>query len=53
LLEIRGDDPGPLFILILKGERFEYRPMSTQAIYKMLKKRGDQAGVKNTFHRMT
>lgn len=44
-LEIREDKPGSLFIPILKGERMEYRQMSTQAIYKMLKKRGEQAGV--------
>lgn len=46
-LYIRGDCPGPLFIPILKGERFQSRSLSTEAVYKMLKKRAGQAGVAN------
>jgi integrase len=46
-LDIRGEEQEPLFVPILKGERFQFRSMTTQAIYKMLKKRAGQAGVKH------
>jgi site-specific recombinase XerD len=38
---------GPLFVPILKGSRVTERRMNAQSIYDMLKKRADQAGVKD------
>lgn len=46
-LEVRGSFPGPLFVPIIKGGAIDPRQMSTQAIYNMLHKRADQAGVPN------
>jgi len=45
-LIIRGDQPGPLFIAINRGDRLIYNRMTAQAFYSMLKRRGDQAGIK-------
>lgn len=53
-LQIRGDEPGPLFIPILKGGHLTtngngertYPQMTSQAIYNMLAKRGKEAKVK-------
>lgn len=44
-LEVRGNEPGPLFIPVLKGERLVIRRLSTQAIYNLLRKRAEEAGV--------
>ena len=45
-LEARGTEPGALFIAINKGGRLIHRrPMTPQAIYSLLAKRADQAGV--------
>jgi site-specific recombinase XerD len=38
---------GPLFVPILKGSRITERRMNAQSVYDMLKKRADQAGVKD------
>ena len=46
-LEIRGNDPGPLFWPINKGGNLIPKRMTNQAIYKMLSKRGKQAEVKD------
>lgn len=46
-LAVRGGFPGPLFVPILKSGAIDPRRMTTQAIYKMLIKRADQAGVPN------
>jgi len=46
-LTIRGDQPGALFHPINKGGKVQARRMTTQAIYNMLNKRAEQAGVKD------
>ena len=45
-LALRGDDPGTIFCPINKGGKLKRGGLSAQAIYNMLKKRADQAGVK-------
>ena len=40
-------ESGPLFVPILTGRRITERRMNAQSIYDMLKKRADQAGVKD------
>lgn len=44
-LGVRGDAPGPLFVPINKGRRLQIRPMTTQAVYALLQRRGEVAGV--------
>jgi site-specific recombinase XerD len=44
-LKIRGAEPGPLFYPVNKGGRLQLRRMTSQAVYSILQKRGDQAGV--------
>ena len=45
-LEVRGKEGDPLFVAINKGGRLDREaPLTPQAIYNMLKKRGEQAGV--------
>lgn len=46
-LEIRGNDDGALFVPVNKGGRLTPRRMSAQAIYDLLKKRAEEAGVKD------
>lgn len=46
-LQVRGAEPGPLFTSINKSGRLSYEPMTDQAIYGMLQKRGKQAGIKD------
>lgn len=46
-LEIRGGEPGPLFLAVNKGGRLIYgRRMTPQAIYHILATRAKRAGVK-------
>lgn len=45
-LTIRGQDPGPLFYPVLKSGKLQQRRLTTQAIYNLLEKRGEEAGVK-------
>ena len=45
-LVIRGYKPGPLFLPINKGGARIQRRMTTPAIYNLLAKRADQAGIK-------
>jgi integrase/recombinase XerD len=45
-LRSRGDEPGALFRAINKGGRIRKGIMTTQAIYNMLRKRAEEAGVK-------
>jgi site-specific recombinase XerD len=45
-LAVRGDDPGPLFCPVNKGGKMIARRMFPEAVFNMLKKRGEQAGVK-------
>jgi integrase len=46
-LEIRGRDPGPLFLAVNKGGKLTYgRRMTPQAIYHLLATRAKRAGVK-------
>jgi integrase len=44
-LKERGESPGPLFPPVLKGGRIENRRMTAQAVYLMLRKRAEEAGV--------
>ncbi len=47
-LKIRGDNLGGLFVPINKGGRITgYERMTSKAIYNMLQKRADEAGVKH------
>jgi integrase/recombinase XerD len=47
-LTIRGSEPGPLFVAINKGGRLDpSKPLTSQAIYNMLAKRAQEAGIKN------
>jgi integrase len=46
-LEIRGNDPGPLFYTILKSDEPFPRKMGTVAVWRTLKDRGDLAGLKS------
>lgn len=46
-LAIRGEEPGPLFWPINKAGKLSTRRMTTQAVYNMLQKRAEQAGVKS------
>ena len=45
-LSIRGEESGALFVPINKGGRFTFRAMTSQAVYFMLQKRAQAAGVK-------
>lgn len=45
-LEVRGPHPGALLLPINKGGRIQERPLTAQAIYRLLNKRAVQAGVK-------
>ncbi|NDJ52810.1 MAG: tyrosine-type recombinase/integrase [Chloroflexi bacterium] len=45
-IEFRGDQPGALFYPAVKGGKFVDGPMSDQAVYNILRKRADQAGVR-------
>lgn len=45
-LDIRGTEGDPLFTAINKGGKLDRgQPMNNQAVYRLLKKRGDQAGL--------
>lgn len=46
-LQLRGDEPGPLFLAINKGGKIRPGRLTTQAVYNMLQKRAKQAGVKD------
>ena len=45
-LNLRGNEPGPMFFAINKGGRLVPGPMTAQALYNLLAKRGHAAGVK-------
>lgn len=47
-IEVRGQESGPLFLEIRRGGHIQHgKGLTAQAIYKMLKSRADQAGVKD------
>jgi integrase len=46
-LALRGHEPGPLFSPVNKGGAISLRRMTSQAVYNLLQKRAEQAGVKN------
>lgn len=46
-LEVRGMEPGPLFVPILKNDKIVIRRMTGQAIYYQLAKRALEAGIKD------
>jgi len=46
-LAIRGDEPGPIFTPINKGGRVIIQRMYPDAVFAMLRKRAQQAGVKD------
>lgn len=43
---VRGPEPGPLFVPVMKGGRLVVRQMISHAVYKVVLKRARQAGVK-------
>jgi integrase len=45
-LAVRGSEPGPLFIPVMKGGRLVVRRLIPHAVYKLTQKRAQQAGVK-------
>lgn len=45
-LDVRGHEPGPLFLPINKGGKLQARRMTNQAIYNLLAKRAELAGVR-------
>ena len=45
-VQARGLEPGPLFIPVMKGGRLVLRHLVAHAVYKMVLKRAEQAGVK-------
>lgn len=45
-LTVRGDNPGPLFLAVNKGGKINHRRMTPQAVYNLLAKRADLAGVR-------
>lgn len=46
-IRVRGERDGPLFVPIDKGGTLEFRQMTGQAVYLMLGRRADDAGVKS------
>ncbi len=46
-LTIRGNEPGPIFLAINKGDNIQHKPITSQLIYSMIKKRIEQAGVRD------
>lgn len=44
-LEVRGQEPGPLYVAINKSGSLQPGRLSTQSIYKMLRKRATQSNV--------
>lgn len=44
-VQVRGTDPGPLFLAVNKGGNIQPGKLSEQAIYNMLKKRATQAKI--------
>lgn len=45
-VQVRRDEPGPLFLPVMKGGRLVLRRLVAHAIYKMVLKRAEQAGVR-------
>jgi len=46
-LAARGTEPGPLFTPINKGGRLDLRSMTDQAVYQVIVKRADEAGLQH------
>ena len=46
-LEVRGSSPGALLVPIRKGGQLEIRPMTSDAVLKILQRRAKQAGVES------
>ena len=46
-LELRGNAPGALFCPVNKGGNITIRPVTEQSIFYVLKRRGEEAGVKS------
>lgn len=46
-LNIRGKQPGPIFLPINKGGKIQNIRLTTQAVYKILNKRRREAGLKS------
>lgn len=46
-IDVRGEEPGALFVPIRKDGTLEYRHMTAQAVYLILRRRADDAGVKH------
>lgn len=46
-LAVRGDEDGPLFWHVNKADKLVNRRLTTQAIFHILRKRGDEAGLRD------
>jgi site-specific recombinase XerD len=46
-LTVRGDDPGPMFLPINRGGRIGRHAMTAQSVFAMLRRRGNQAAVRD------
>ena len=46
-LAIRGQEPGPLFLAITKGNEIQTGGLSAEALGQMLDRRAEQGGVKS------
>ena len=46
-LVIRGSEPGPIFPVLIEGDQMIMRHMATNALWKMLGKRGKDAGLEH------
>jgi integrase len=46
-LKLRGDEPGPLFYIVMKSDEIVKRPMRPQAVYMMILRRMARAGIMN------
>lgn len=48
-INLRGNDPGPLFVAISKADNLIHRRLSAQAVATIMRDRGKQAGIEESF----
>lgn len=48
-LKVRGEEPGPLLLPVDRAGRVERHRLTGQAVYKALRKRGREAGIRRRF----
>jgi site-specific recombinase XerD len=46
-LVLRGEQPGPLFTQVLRGGHIKARCLTTQAVWHIVQRRADEAGIKS------